>query len=143
MTQFQRQEALFQQWKQVAAQREACDIHSDEFSELLKKEMALLDEYNHVPSDKDRLAQIETRLKVLMRKNDADTLSLDEGREFSALIQEKIELMNELTYGGTIPLSNSSSFNEKAGKIVTGIFCGIVLGSLILGGLMVLYVNSL
>lgn len=33
--------------------------------------------------------------------------------------------------------------NEKMGKIVTGIFCGILFGMLILGGLMVLYVNSL
>lgn len=33
--------------------------------------------------------------------------------------------------------------NEKIGKIVFGIFCGMLLGSLILSGLMVLYVNSL
>lgn len=33
--------------------------------------------------------------------------------------------------------------NEKIGKIMFGIFWGIILGSLILGGLMVLYVNSL
>lgn len=33
--------------------------------------------------------------------------------------------------------------NEKIGKIVFGIFCVMLLGSLILSGLMVLYVNSL
>ena len=33
--------------------------------------------------------------------------------------------------------------NEKIGKIVFGIFCGMLLGSIILSGLMVLYVNSL
>lgn len=143
MTHFQKQEELFQQLQQVAAQRKACDINSDEFSELLKKEMALLDEYNNVPSDKDRLAQIETRLKVLMRKNDADTLSLDEGQELSSLFQEKIELINELTLGGTIPLSNSSDFGEKVGEIVLRIFCGVVVGCLILAILMTLYVHSL
>lgn len=109
----------------------------------MKKEMALLDEYNNVPSDKDRLAQIETRLKVLMRKNDADTLSLDEGQELSSLFQEKIELINELTLGGTIPLSNSSDFGEKVGEIVLRIFCGVVVGCLILAILMTLYVHSL
>ena len=79
MTHFQKQEELFQQLQQVAAQRKACDSRLPEYMELLEKENALLKEYNSVPSDKDRLAQIETRLKVLMRKNDADTLSLDEG----------------------------------------------------------------
>lgn len=143
MTHFQKQEELFQQLQQVAAQRKACDSRLPEYMELLEKENALLKEYNSVPSDKDRLAQIETRLKVLMRKNDADTLSLDEGQELSSLFQEKIELINELTLGGAIPLSNSSDFGEKVGKIVLGIFCGVMVGCLILAILMALYVHSL
>ena len=80
MTQFQKQEELFQQLQQVAAQREACDSRLPEYMELLEKENALLKEYNSVPSDEDRLAQIETRLSILMRLNDADALTLDEGK---------------------------------------------------------------
>lgn len=97
MTQFQRQEELFQQLQQVAAQRKACDSRLPEYMELLEKENTLLKEYNSVPSDEDRLAQIETRLSILMRLNDADALTLDEGREVSALVQEKLEILKQLS----------------------------------------------
>lgn len=108
MTQFQKQEELFQQLQQVAAQRKACDSRLPEYMELLEKENALLKEYNSVPSDEDRLAQIETRLKVLMRKNDADTLSLDEGREVSALVQEKLEILKQLSLEGKVVCSTQN-----------------------------------
>lgn len=49
MTQFQRQEELFQQLQQVAAQRKACDSRLPEYMELLEKENALLKEYNSGP----------------------------------------------------------------------------------------------
>ena len=108
MTHFQKQEELFQQLQQVAAQRKACDSRLPEYMELLEKENALLKEYNSVPSDEDRLAQIETRLKVLMRKNDADTLSLDEGREVSALVQEKLEILKQLSLEGKVVCSTQN-----------------------------------
>ena len=108
MTQFQKQEELFQQLQQVAAQREACDSPLPEYMELLEKENALLKEYNSVPSDEDRLAQIETRLSILMRLNDADALTLDEGREVSALVQEKLEILKQLSLEGKVVRSTQN-----------------------------------
>lgn len=108
MTQFQRQEELFQQLQQVAAQRKACDSRLPEYMELLEKENALLKEYNSVPSDEDRLAQIETRLNILMRLNDADALTLDEGREVSALVQEKLEILKQLSLEGKVVCSTQN-----------------------------------
>ena len=108
MTQFQRQEELFQQLQQVAAQRKACDSRLPEYMELLEKENALLKEYNSVPSDEDRLAQIETRLSILMRLNDADALTLDEGREVSALVQEKLEILKQLSLEGKVVRSTQN-----------------------------------
>ena len=108
MTQFQRQEELFQQLQQVAAQRKACDSRLPEYMELLEKENTLLKEYNSVPSDEDRLAQIETRLSILMRLNDADALTLDEGREVSALVQEKLEILKQLSLEGKVVRSTQN-----------------------------------
>lgn len=108
MTQFQRQEELFQQLQQVAAQRKACDSRLPEYMELLEKENALLKKYNSVPSDEDRLAQIETRLSILMRLNDADALTLDEGREVSALVQEKLEILKQLSLEGKVVRSTQN-----------------------------------
>ena len=108
MTQFQKQEELFQQLQQVAAQREACDSRLPEYMELLEKENALLKEYNSVPSDEDRLAQIETRLSILMCLNDADALTLDEGREVSALVQEKLEILKQLSLEGKVVRSTQN-----------------------------------
>lgn len=108
MTQFQKQEELFQQLQQVAAQRKACDSRLPEYMELLEKENALLKEYNSVPSDEDRLAQIETRLSILMRLNDADALTLDEGREVSALVQEKLEILKQLSLEGKVVRSTQN-----------------------------------
>lgn len=108
MTQFQRQEELFQQLQQVAAQRKACDSRLPEYMELLEKENALLKEYNSVPSDEDRLAQIETRSSILMRLNDADALTLDEGREVSALVQEKLEILKQLSLEGKVVRSTQN-----------------------------------
>lgn len=109
MTQFQRQEELFQQLQQVAAQRKACDSRSPEYMELLEKENALLKEYNSVPSDEDRLSQIDTRLSILMRLNDADALTLDEGREVSALVQEKLEILKQLSLEGKVVRSTQNA----------------------------------
>lgn len=112
MTQFQRQEELFQQLQQVAAQRKACDSRLPEYMELLEKENALLKEYNSVPSDEDRLAQIETRLSILMRLNDADALTLDEGREVSALVQEKLEILKQLSLEGKVVRSTQNDLER-------------------------------
>lgn len=119
MTQFQRQEELFQQLQQVAAQRKACDSRLPEYMELLEKENALLKEYNSVPSDEDRLAQIETRLSILMRLNDADALTLDEGREVSALVQEKLEILKQLSLEGKVVRSTQN--DPERDKFMT--FC--------------------
>ena len=119
MTQFQRQEELFQQLQQVAAQREACDSRSPEYMELLEKENALLKEYNSVPSDEDRLSQIDTRLSILMRLNDADALTLDEGREVSALVQEKLEILKQLSLEGKVV--HSTQNDPERDKFMT--FC--------------------
>ncbi len=119
MTQFQRQEELFQQLQQVAAQRKACDSRLPEYMELLEKENALLKEYNSVPSDEDRLAQIETRLSILMRLNDADALTLDEGREVSALVQEKLEILKQLSLEGKVVCSTQN--DPERDKFMT--FC--------------------
>lgn len=108
MTHFQKQEELFQQLQQVAAQRKACDSRLPEYMELLEKENALLKEYSSVPSDEDRLAQIETRLSILMRLNDADALTLDEGREVSALVQEKLEILKQLSLEGKVVRSTQN-----------------------------------
>lgn len=112
MTQFQKQEELFQQLQQVAAQRKACDSRLPEYMELLEKENALLKEYNSVPSDEDRLAQIETRLSILMRLNDADALTLDEGREVSALVQEKLEILKQLSLEGKVVRSTQNDLER-------------------------------
>ena len=112
MTQIQKQEELFQQLQQVAAQRKACDSRLPEFMELLEKENALLKEYNSVPSDEDRLAQIETRLSILMRLNDADALTLDEGREVSALVQEKLEILKQLSLEGKVVRSTQNDLER-------------------------------
>lgn len=119
MTQFQKQEELFQQLQQVAAQRKACDSRLPEYMELLEKENALLKEYNSVPSDEDRLAQIETRLSILMRLNDADALTLDEGREVSALVQEKLEILKQLSLEGKVVRSTQN--DPERDKFMT--FC--------------------
>ena len=99
---------MFQQLQQVAAQRKACDSRLPEYMELLEKENALLKEYSSVPSDEDRLAQIETRLSILMRLNDADALTLDEGREVSALVQEKLEILKQLSLEGKVVRSTQN-----------------------------------
>ena len=112
MTQFQKQEELFQQLQQVAAQRKACDSRLHEYMELLENENALLKEYNSVPSDEDRLAQIETRLSILMRLNDADALTLDEGREVSALVQEKLEILKQLSLEGKVVRSTQNDLER-------------------------------
>lgn len=112
MTQFQKQEELFQQLQQVAAQRKACDSRLPEYMELLEKENALLKEYNSVPSDEDRLAQIESRLSILMRLNDADALTLDEGREVSALVQEKLEILKQLSLEGKVVRSTQNDLER-------------------------------
>ena len=119
MTHFQKQEELFQQLQQVAAQRKACDSRLPEYMELLEKENALLKEYNSVPSDEDRLAQIETRLSILMRLNDADALTLDEGREVSALVQEKLEILKQLSLEGKVVRSTQN--DPERDKFMT--FC--------------------
>ena len=119
MTQFQKQEELFQQLQQVAAQRKACDSRSPEYMELLEKENALLKEYNSVPSDEDRLSQIDTRLSILMRLNDADALTLDEGREVSALVQEKLEILKQLSLEGKVV--HSTQNDPERDKFMT--FC--------------------
>lgn len=43
-----------------------------------------------------------------MRKNDADTLSLDEGREVSALVQEKLEILKQLSLEGKVVRSTQN-----------------------------------
>ena len=103
---------MFQQLQQVAAQRKACDSRLPEYMELLEKENALLKEYNSVPSDEDRLAQIETRLSILMRLNDADALTLDEGREVSALVQEKLEILKQLSLEGKVVRSTQNDLER-------------------------------